>query len=99
MATVDTVTASQSIPLQADGVAQLDVEWQVSLPQERRLTLQLVPQLGFDRRTRVTLDTGRGMMLENFLLEDVLVMAQGVTEGRCAGRAPTRSTADCRAAV
>lgn len=78
MATRTAITKSQSIPMQPCRSTSVKVELPRSLPEGTRLSLQLHPKLGHNRRGRITLDTGRGMGLSNFFVEELPVPADGI---------------------
>lgn len=78
MATRTAVTKSQSIPLQPCRLSSLKIEVPRALPEGHTLSVQIRPKLGLNRRARINLDTGRGMMLANFFGEEVIVPAEGV---------------------
>jgi hypothetical protein len=77
MAAADAVTDSRSIALQPAAEAQFAVAIPSPLPDGAKVRLRLLPQLSVSRRASITLDTGRGMGLDNFFVEDVLLAADG----------------------
>ena len=66
---------------------RLQVALPAALPEGVELRLRMVPQLGLAHRAHITLDTGRGMSLDNLLVEYVAIGVDGAgtLRVRCPG--------------
>lgn len=80
MATLVAADRPQTVQLRAAQKVALRLGLPERLPDERALELTLEPDLGFSRRTGITLDTGRGMMLQHFFVENVVPGQDGSYE-------------------
>lgn len=81
------VAEDLTIALPRAAEVRLQVALPAALPEGVELRLRLVPQLGLSRRAHITLDNGRGMNLDNLLVEHVAIGADGAgtLRVRCPG--------------
>lgn len=81
------VAEDLTIALPRAAEVRLGVALPAALPEGVELRLRLVPQLGLSRRAHITLDNGRGMNLDNLLVEHVAIGADGAgtLRVRCPG--------------
>jgi hypothetical protein len=94
LAAVSAVRESRTVPLERAETSTLQIELPAPLPEGVDFHLRLQPKLEFSRRASISLDTGRGMMLEDFFVQDVLLGADGVAKVavRCPGEHTIEAT-------